>query len=218
MSHHCQSEATEHDHSHDHGHDHSHEHDADADTGLQDSLFSQVDSERAWCLNESEPNAIKAVFKPWHQRLDTTLVCQSDADEELLIHVPFTSMVKLKSLFIWGGSGEAAPRTLRVFANRDDLDFDNVGDAEPTQTLELIDNAGQPPEYPVRTAKFGSTRSLTLHVPDNYGAEQTSVYYLAFRGEWTELSETPVISVYELKPNAADHKTPNENLSHHSIS
>ncbi|KAJ2357010.1 hypothetical protein IWW50_001310 [Coemansia erecta] len=210
--HHCHGEATEHDHNHDH------EHDAEADTGLQDSLFGKVAVDRSWCLNETIPNSIQTVFKPWDFRHDTSHAVESDADEELLIHVPFTGMVKLKSLFVWGGPDASAPSALRIFANRDDLDFDNVADAEPTQELELIHGATQVPEYPVRTAKFNSTQSLTLHVPGNFGADQTTVYYLAFRGEWTELSETPVISVYELKPNVADHKTKNENLSHHSIS
>ncbi|KAJ2849125.1 hypothetical protein IWW36_002865 [Coemansia brasiliensis] len=208
--HHCHGEAT--------AHDHDHSHDAEPDTGLQDSLFGKVDIDKVWCLNESAAGSIKTIFKPWHERLDTTQAVQSDADEELIIHVPFTGMVKLKSLFIWGGSDESAPSSLRIFANRDSLDFDSIEDAEPTQALELANGLAEPAEYAVRTAKFNSTRSLTLHIPANFGGDQTNVYFMAFRGEWTELKETPVISIYELNPNAADHKVSNETLPHHSVS
>ncbi|KAJ1988114.1 hypothetical protein GGI25_001656 [Coemansia spiralis] len=215
---HCHGEANDHDHDHDHDHSHGHSHDADADTGIADSLFGKVNTDETWCLNESVPEAIKTVFKPWHQRLDTTRYVESDADAELLVFVPFTGMVKLKSIFVWG-RGESAPSEVRVFANRDDLDFDSVGDARPTQEWALVDQAREPVEYPVRAAKFGAVRSLLLHFPASFGADQTAVYFLAFRGEWTELVDAPVVSVYEAKPNVADHKAPaGENFAHHSIS
>ncbi|KAJ2449271.1 histone deacetylase (class I) Clr6 [Coemansia sp. RSA 2336] len=176
----CHGEATDHDHTHE-----------EADTGLQDSLFDKVDVDKAWCLNETTSGSIKTIFKPWGERLDTTQRVQSDADEELIIHVPFTGMVKLKSLLVWGGADDSAPASVRLFANRDGLDFDSVEDAEPTQQVELARGLAEPAEYPVRTAKFSSTRSLTLHVTGNFGGEQTTVYFLAFRGEWTRLKEAP---------------------------
>ncbi|KAJ2710908.1 hypothetical protein H4R19_003509 [Coemansia spiralis] len=207
-----------HSHSHGHDHDHDHDHDAEADTGLRDSLFGKVAVGRAWCLNEQTPGSVCGVFKPWHQRLDTTCGIASDADEELLVYVPFTGMVKLKSVLIWGGSGQEAPREVRVFANRDDLDFDNVHDALPTQEWPLVDGATHPVEYPVRAAKFSAVQSVALHFPANFGADETHVYYLAFRGDWEQLRENPVISVYELRPNVADHKAPASETSHQSIS
>ncbi|KAJ1875626.1 PITH domain-containing protein 1, partial [Coemansia sp. RSA 486] len=86
-------------HSHGHGHhDHSHDHshDAAADTGFSDSLFSKVNIDLVRCLNESTPDAIKQVFKPYHRRLDTTQFVSSDPDDpELLVYVPFTAMIKL---------------------------------------------------------------------------------------------------------------------------
>ncbi|KAJ2237434.1 hypothetical protein H4R99_005413 [Coemansia sp. RSA 1722] len=206
-----------HDHSHGHGHDHSH--DAAADTGFSDSLFSKVNIDLVRCLNESTPDAIKQVFKPYHQRLDTTQFVSSDPDDpELLVYVPFTAMIKLKSIFIWGGSSDSAPNHVRVFANRDDLDFESVGDAAPTQEWALARGAREPVEYPVRVTKFGGVRSLTLHFPQCFDGDESTVYFLAFRGEWVELKDTPVVAVYELKPTAADHKTPaSENMGHHSI-
>ncbi|KAJ2459559.1 PITH domain-containing protein 1, partial [Coemansia sp. RSA 2337] len=115
----CHDEANEddyHSHEHGHGHGHSHDghdhsHDEEADTGQADSLFDKVLVDQAWCLNESEPESIKLVFKPWHQRLDTTQLVSSDSDAELLVYVPFNGMVKLKSIFLWGGVGDEAPQS-----------------------------------------------------------------------------------------------------------
>ncbi|KAJ1953165.1 hypothetical protein EC988_003150 [Linderina pennispora] len=226
----CQNEANEddyhahehghghgHNHGHGHGHGHGHDHDHDAeDLGFADSLYSKILVDNTTCLNEAEPNSIHGVFKPHHLRLDTQKFVESDCDEELLIHVPFNGMVKLKSILLWGGAGESAPKHMKVFANRDDLDFDNVNDTTCTQAWDLVEGARQPVEYPTRIAKFNSVRSLAIFLPSNFGADETTVYYLGFRGEWTELKENPLITVYELRPNVADHKTPADELVGHN--
>ncbi|PIA12996.1 hypothetical protein COEREDRAFT_83764 [Coemansia reversa NRRL 1564] len=220
----CHGEAHEEDHrvsqnhGHGHGHSHDHSHEAEVTTGLRDSLFGKVMVDKSWCLNESMAGSIKGVFKPWEQRLDTVLKVESDADTELLVFVPFNGMVKLKSIIVWGGSDGSAPEEMQVFANRDDLDFDNVSNTKPTQVLPLVDGATAPVEYPVRVAKFGSVRCLSLYFPGCFSEDATTLYYLAFRGEWEELKENPIISVYESKPNIADHKTPaNETFGSHTI-
>ncbi|KAJ2538588.1 hypothetical protein EV175_006450, partial [Coemansia sp. RSA 1933] len=194
----CHSEANDDDHhSHSHSHSHSHgdhSHDADADTGLADSLHQQLNIDETWCLNEQTPDSIKTVFKPWPDRLDTTFSVTSDADEELLVFVPFTAMVKLRSIYIWGGpTRQSAPSHVKVFANRDDLDFDTVGQCTPTQEWDLVDQAVEPVEYSVRVAKFSNVRSLTLYFPTNFGTDdaETSLYFLAFRGEWTKFTDAP---------------------------
>ncbi|KAJ2837187.1 hypothetical protein FBU31_001198 [Coemansia sp. 'formosensis'] len=224
----CQGEANEDDyHSHQHGHGHGHghgahdhSHDEEADTGQADSLYDKVLVDKAWCLNESVSDSIKLVFKPWHRRLDTTQLVISDSDPELLVHVPFNGMVKLKSIFVWGGTGDDAPKNIRIFANRDDLNFENVKDMVPTQEFALARGARAPVEYPVRSAKFSSVRSLTLHLPISFADDDTmELYFLSFRGEWLPLTANPIISIYELTPNAADHKAPASELAgHNSIS
>ncbi|KAJ2004353.1 hypothetical protein GGI04_002634 [Coemansia thaxteri] len=217
----CHHEAGEDDyHGHGHGHDHDHDHGDEADTGPSDSLFGKVLDEQAWCLNEAEAGSIRRVFKPWHRRLDTTELVTSDVDGELLIYVPFNGMVKLKSIFVWGGAGGSAPQRLRVFANRDDLDFDSIEGAECTQEWDLARGAREPVEYAVRAARFGAVRCLTLLVPRCFDAPDapTELLFLAFRGDWMPLRADPVISIYELTPNAADHKAPaTELMGHRSV-
>lgn len=78
----------EHDHSHDHS-DGAHDHSDEINSAFAKSLYQQIDFDAITTLNESLPNAgTHIVRKTWAQRLDNSPILQSDADEQLLIHVP----------------------------------------------------------------------------------------------------------------------------------
>ena len=75
-------------HGHGHGHD-EHDHSHDLEPALQSNLYKQIDFESITTLNEAEPRSGAAVVKKtWAQRLDDAPELESDADEQLLIHVP----------------------------------------------------------------------------------------------------------------------------------
>ena len=61
------------------------------------------------CLLGQVDNSGRLVFKPWEARLDKTDRVDSDADEELLINIPFTGDVKLKGIVVIGGEDETHP-------------------------------------------------------------------------------------------------------------
>lgn len=91
----------------------------------------------------------------------------------------------------------AAPKTLKIFVNRDNMSFDDVDSFPPTQTIEL-----QPNDYVDGTAKvalqyvkFQSCQSITIFVQDNLeGSEVTCLSRLHFRG-----SAIQATNVNELK-------------------
>lgn len=82
--------AHSHSHSRDHGHDHAeHDHSHDLEPALQSSLYSKIAFEEIITLNEFTPKSGAAIVKKeWNQRLDDSLTLNSDADEQLLMHVP----------------------------------------------------------------------------------------------------------------------------------
>ncbi|ORZ19241.1 DUF1000-domain-containing protein [Lobosporangium transversale] len=212
MSHHCHDEAHAHGHGHGH-HDHDHDHDELPDSGLvHESLYQKIDHDNVTCLNEAEPNSGKSVLKPWHEKMDDTKFVESDADEQLIFRIPFTGLVKLKSISLRTDPGESAPRKMKAFVNKDDLDFDNAESTVPTQEWDLVeDSHGQIAEYSTRVAKFTSIRSLTLFFSENFGGDVTKISFIGLKGEFSEFKRDPIITVYELQANPADHKVPGAN-------
>ncbi|KAI8820091.1 galactose-binding domain-like protein [Fimicolochytrium jonesii] len=205
---HCHDE--HHDHrgggGHGHGHDHDHDHDHDGpDRGSEYTLYQQVDLDNVTCLNESDDGAIKKVFKTWDQRNDRTTFVESDVDEQLIVHIPFTANIKLKSIAVVGGPGEEAPASMKAYVNRADLDFDTAEATPPAQEWELVHGdttstaAALIPEYPTRMTKFQNVRHLTLYFPSNFGAEVTRIFYIGLKGEWDVIKKDPVITVYEVR-------------------
>ncbi|KAF2672453.1 DUF1000-domain-containing protein [Microthyrium microscopicum] len=195
------------DHSHDHdGHDHNH--DDDITPALQNLLYEQIDFSAVTCLNEATPrSAAKILQKTWAQRLEPDPELASDADEQLLLHVPFAGQVRLHSILIRTSASDSAPMNLKIFINRDDLDFSTANDLAPTQVLSIA-QSNTVQEYPVKRALFNSTRSLTLFFEDNWsqGEEDvTRVSYLGFKGEFMKLNKEPVAFLYEAAANPRDH-------------
>jgi hypothetical protein len=110
---HCQHEHTGGDDHHHHHHDHQHTHDEE-DSLVKDLLYSQIDIDHVIGLNESQPGASATVIKPWHERYDLSKYVQSDVDEQLIIHIPFTGMIKLKSILLYTLPDDSAPSKLKV--------------------------------------------------------------------------------------------------------
>lgn len=83
----------EHEHGHDHG-DHSHgdghDHSHDLEPALQSNLYKQIQFDRIHTLNEAEARSgASIVQKAWTERLSDSPILESDADEQLLMHIPY---------------------------------------------------------------------------------------------------------------------------------
>ena len=116
----------------------------------------------------------------------------------------FAGTVKLHSILVRSSTDGSAPRTLKVFLNKNDLDFSAVSDLKPVQVLTLSQTSDIQ-EIPVKRSLFGNTYSLTLFFEDNYGDDATNIYYLGFKGDFTQLLREPVEVLYEKAANPKDH-------------
>ncbi len=87
MSGHCHDE---HNHS-GHGQDHvGHDHSDDITPALQYSLYQHINFDDITSLNEAEVDSGKAIVKKaWSERLEDHPELESDADEQLLMHIPY---------------------------------------------------------------------------------------------------------------------------------
>ncbi|KAJ3204331.1 hypothetical protein HDU82_005914 [Entophlyctis luteolus] len=179
--------------------------------GAEFSLYKHIDLDNVLGFNEALPGSAKTIFKPWDARFDESKFIESDADEQLIIFIPFTGNIKLKSIAV-RGYGEQSPAKMKAYINRDIVDFSAIETIQSAdQEWDLVDptvnSVTEVPEYPTRLTKFGNVRNLTLFFPANVGdAETTKIVYIGLKGEWTELNKDPVITLYELAANPADHK------------
>lgn len=203
---------------HDHGHGHSHNHDDDdhiapPNSNQAQTLWQFIDHEQVRVLNERVANSGRAILRQYEDRLSLEPYLESDADEELLITIPFTGLVKLHSVLMRSFGDERSPKTLRLYKNRDDLDFTTAQDTEPLQKLHFPEGVGSETdqdqgvvEFAVNRPKFANITSLTIHIPENWGEDTTALTYIGLRGDWQRLSRAPVVTTYEAAANPADHK------------
>ncbi|CAH9106324.1 unnamed protein product [Cuscuta epithymum] len=198
-----------------------HDHDCgDHDCSSSWSLYKHIDLSKVTALNEALRGSVKSVFKPWEQRLNSFegYLESNEGDPELIVFIPFTSDVKIKSIAIVGGVDGTSPSKMRVFVNREGIDFADAQTIQPVQEWDLAENLQGVLEYQTRYSKFQSVGNITLHFPESFGADVTQIHYIGLRGEATQMKRDAVANiVYELMPNPSDHKARGESgggLSH----
>uniref|UniRef100_A0A7S0VWX8 PITH domain-containing protein n=1 Tax=Hemiselmis tepida TaxID=464990 RepID=A0A7S0VWX8_9CRYP len=198
-----------HGHGHGHGHSHDHGHDCVAEhKELQEHhderwLFDCIDTANIRALNADPAHGALGAIKPFDKRRDTDTWLESDADEQLIITIPFTGTVRLKSFSMGSGAGEQGPLKVK-FLVRDDVDFDNVESLPATQEFELPRDNPVDAEHPVKVSKFSSVRALTVFVETNHGGDTTRINYFALKGVFSHLKTEPVVAEYEVKPMPGD--------------
>jgi len=182
-----------------------------------DLLTSRIDIDNVVALNvEGGDGAVKRIFKPWDERYDEEKSIRSDADEQIIIRIPFSGNVKLRSIIVKGARGEECPIQIKIYANIPAFDFDSAESEKPTQVMDLIDSKDAV-EYPVPAARYPAVSILTLFFNQNAGGDQTQIFYLGFKGEFAKRAGRPGQIVYEAQANPADHvKLPGMGVGMHS--
>ena len=232
---------------------HSHDH-LDHEDGLGLSLRPLIDFPKVRCLNESRPNSGRDILKLHEERLSSTpsLISQED-DPELLLYIPFTeavtitfiairSIVEIATTQAQGNNNDnqsfptAPPRNIKLFTNRDDLDFDTARDMDSQMSMELL-----PPhhfvdgtiDYPLRPAgRFQNISSLTILVLTNYGTNVTGagdnddddddeistiITYVGLKGKGSKQKRMAVETVYESRAMPKDHQVKGGEFGSHHL-
>ena len=113
--------------------------------------------------------------------------------------------MKLHAILIRTSTSRTSPRALKVFRNKDDLDFSTASDVSPTQEL-TVSQTSDVQEIPVKRPSFGNTYNLTLFFEDNYGDDVSEIFWLGFKGEFAQLNREPFEVLYEKAANPKDHE------------
>lgn len=231
MSHSC-----EHEH-HDHS-GHGHQHTAPIPTNAEQSLYQFIDTAKIICLNAVAPTLpagtelFRSFLKVQDSRFDCGFYLQSDADCQLVIHVPFIGDCRLFSVILRTSAGDSeaelsSPKTIKLFKNFErNIDFDTLGAAKEDLKIEhpmdvglqdsvetVNENEDSFVEHYLPRRVFQNCSSITLFLEDNWSADEDElcrVYYLEIRGEFmghrVKNNGAPVLNVYESSANPVDHQ------------
>lgn len=147
-------------------------------------------------LNLTVPEDVRAVFKPWDHRHDVTRFCESNADDQMIVHVVFGEAVVVRSIMLKVGRGELAPRRLRAYVNAgSSADFDDLESMRPDIDLSLQQNEEGVVEYPLLAQAFVNTSTIALFFSEAAGEEQSRVYYIGFRGLRKNVWQAPKLGL-----------------------
>jgi len=166
-----------------------------------DSLFRFVDISGVRCMNESEAGSCRNCIKPFANKQDAEPhVTSFPGDPELVLFVPFTEVVRIRSFALVGNVS-----LVHLFVNRDDVDFSSQ--SPDVHLLEDLD-AQHAADYPLR----GSVSSVTIVAREVFSGDASRISFLGFKGSGTGINyRDQAIAVYEsraqLKP------CPNSNLN-----
>lgn len=229
------------DHGHDHGHGghHDHSHAAPIPTNPSQSLVSKIDLPHVNLLNlANHPDDLPKLFKLRDERFKLKPVILSDCDSQFIINIPFLNgTVKLFSIILRTNGDNYCPKTIKLWKNDRNIDFENAANKKPTFTIthphvgfcgydeevpEELEREEDFVEHHVPRHIFSGVQQLTMFIENKHtpasgqdgSASDTEdddddiikLHYLELRGEFTELAKDPVITMYELAANPADHK------------
>ena len=173
---------------------------ADQFDGPSNDLLPYIDIAGVCALNESERGACRNVFKTHERHLDRMPCLESEEDDpQLIIHIPFTCPVKIRSITVIGGADGMAPSTMRASINREALDFADAEDTPPVQEWTLAEDPNGELEYATQFSKFQNVSRLSLFIPENHGADHTQISYIGLSGVGTDHKRQAVQAVYELR-------------------
>lgn len=168
-------------------------------------------------LNEATTGSGVGILKTWADRFAGAPELVSDADDQLILHIPFTSSVKLSTLLLRPPTNpDHTPTSLKLYRNlpTSAVNFDDIPtlpaksitttlDSIPTLTDTGSSNIVSIPLQPV---KWANTDTITIFIDASIGADLSGLLFLGFKGKSSGLSrQAPQNIVYESAPQLKDH-------------
>eukprot|EP00244_Chara_vulgaris_P010290 TRINITY_DN4679_c0_g1_i4.p1 TRINITY_DN4679_c0_g1~~TRINITY_DN4679_c0_g1_i4.p1 ORF type:complete len:169 (-),score=39.44 TRINITY_DN4679_c0_g1_i4:502-1008(-) len=151
----------------------------------QVDLLDCIDFTSVECLNESPSHTVENALKQGYREADDVYL-ESDADEQLLIYIPFKQIVKLSAI-VFKGPPEEGPRNVKLYTNRQSMGFSNTTDFPANQEIILSSDELKGKPVSLKFVKFQNIGSLTIFIENNQGeVETTKVTKISIHGTTVE--------------------------------
>ncbi|KAJ2713752.1 hypothetical protein H4R19_002088 [Coemansia spiralis] len=136
-----------------------------------------VQKSQSECLNQDDDHPLENIFT------EGDSVLASDVDEQMVLHIVFNQPIKLHSIMLKAPE-DRAPKTVKIFANRTDIGFDDTESAAATQEIEMTEAMyASGGVVNLRYVRFQNVNSLSIFIADNLGGDDvTAISQLAFIG------------------------------------
>lgn len=147
-------------------------------------LSSKINKAECYSRNESAQYPMSNLFLG-----DSRLGCKSDADEQLIIHIAFQEFVKVHSIkfteYNRGSEPECNPTIIKIYANRNNLGFEDIDDVDPTTELDLSVDDLRESADPIllKFVNYQRVKSLTIFIEDNAGGDVSALGGLKIFGK-----------------------------------
>ncbi|GAA6034887.1 hypothetical protein JCM8097_009351 [Rhodosporidiobolus ruineniae] len=135
-------------------------------------LNGSIDQSQVHCLNEASDHILKEMLKGGGDKW-----LESDADEQLLLHIPLQQATKIRALRFTTlpSSLPQAPKTVKLFVNQPSLDFDSADSSEPAQEIVLDEEQAKGLKVvELRFVRFQNCNQLSIFIADNQGGEDVT--------------------------------------------
>lgn len=130
--------------------------------------------------------------------------------------VPFNGEIKVKSICVIGGEDGTAPSKMKLYKNVEAVDINIMEDKKPIQVIDMNENVTGELEYLVNITKFNNVSNIVIGFDENFGAPNTIIKYIGFKGEKLREKVKVIETVYEVRANLADHKIPADKFANAS--
>ena len=176
-----------------------------------------------WNVQQQRDEAIRVVDPDEIAKAggDASPPIVTDADEEMLILVNFSTFVKLRGICVSGTGDAHGPSVVKLFSNRVQITgFESVSRLTPDEKVDLVQTSAEDEIiFQLNPVKFMNVSNIVLLMDKNFGnVDETMVQRIEFFGEDTgKVVDRPLATnvVYELRGNPADHPIPeSEKLKH----
>lgn len=172
-------------------------------------LFEFIDKEAIQCFNERKVGMCKDIVRPLEDKNKGPegAVLRSGYGKDMVIVVPFSCEVRVKSIIMISGDNGEAPKELKLYKNEEAVDVNIQEDKAPLQKMDL--NQGEV-EYATNLMKFSNVSNIVLGLDGTFGAKKSSLKYLGFKGDKLRNKVKVVETVYEVRAQLKDHEVPED--------